>query len=151
MALASRPGHEAVRTHVAEILRHGFGAGYAAFSHEVRLPEVHGRADLLFGATVFEFKSDLRREANDVAVRLPDYLAERERQTGRRYLGIATDGATFIAYELRDGALVELTRHEVCAPPRQTQCCIGWSRRSPNATSSSRSRWCSSASWAATA
>src|SRR3954454_9013687 len=113
VALASRPGHEAVRTHVAEILRHGFGAGYAAFSHEVRLPEVHGRADLLFGATVFEFKSDLRREANDVAVRLPDYLAERERQTGRRYLGIATDGAAFIAYELRDGALVELTRHEV--------------------------------------
>ena len=115
VALASRPGHEAVRTQVAEILRHGFGAGYEAFSHEVRLPEVHGRADLLFGATVLEFKSDLRREAGDVLARLPDYLAERQRQTGRRYLGIATDGATFIAYELREGALVELTRHEVRA------------------------------------
>src|SRR3954453_7428652 len=103
VALASRPGHEAVRTHVAEILRHGFGAGYEAFSHEVRLPEVHGRADLLFGATVLEFKSDLRRETSDVLAKLPDYLAERQRQTGRRYLGIAADGATFVAYELRDG------------------------------------------------
>src|SRR3954454_23975299 len=66
VALASRPGHEAVRTQVAEILRHGFGAGYESFSHEVRLPEVRGRADLLFGATVFEFKSDLRKEMRDV-------------------------------------------------------------------------------------
>lgn len=112
-ALATRPGHEAVRTQVAELLRHGFGAGYEAFSHEVRLPEVRGRADLLFGATVFEFKSDLRREAGDVIAKLPDYLAERERQTRRRYLGIATDGATFVAYELRGGALAELSRHEV--------------------------------------
>ena len=39
--LASRPGHEAVHTQIAEILRHGFGAGYEAFSHEVRLPEMN--------------------------------------------------------------------------------------------------------------
>src|SRR3954471_8689501 len=86
--LARRPGHETVRTLLADILRHGFGAAYEALDHEVRMPEVHGRADMLFGATVFELKSDLRREMRDVEARLPDYLAERERRTGRRYLGI---------------------------------------------------------------
>jgi hypothetical protein len=54
------------------------------------MPEVRGRADMLFGATVFEFKLDLRHELGDVQARPPDYLAERERRTGRRYLGIAT-------------------------------------------------------------
>jgi SAM-dependent methyltransferase len=111
-ALAGRPGHESVRTLVAEILRHGFGVAYGALDHEVRLPEVHGRADALFASVVFEFKRDLRHEIGDVAARLPDYLAERERQTGRRFLGIATDGATFIAYELRQGTFVEIGRHE---------------------------------------
>jgi hypothetical protein len=54
--LITRPGHETVRTLVADILRNGFGAAYAALDHEVRLPEVRGRADMLFGATVFEFQ-----------------------------------------------------------------------------------------------
>jgi hypothetical protein len=80
--LLSQPGHEAVRTSVANILRRGFGAAYAALDHEVRLPEVRGRADMLFGATVFEFKSDLRREMDDVLARLPDYLAERSVRPG---------------------------------------------------------------------
>ncbi len=113
--LCTRPGHENTRVLIADILRHGFGAAYAALDHEVRLPEVHGRADMLFGATVFEFKSDLRREMGDVEARLPDYLAERERRTGRQYLGIASDGATFVAFELRKGALVEIGRHETRA------------------------------------
>ena len=110
--LARRPGHESVRTLVADILRYGFSIAYHAIDHEVRLPEVHGRADTLFGSVVFEFKRDLRQELGDVQARLPDYLVERERQTGRRFLGIATDGATFIAYELREGALAEIGRHE---------------------------------------
>jgi hypothetical protein len=110
--LARRPGHESVRTLVADILRYGFGVAYHAIDHEVRLPEVHGRADTLFGSVVFEFKRDLRQELGDVQARLPDYLAEREYQTSRRFLGIATDGATFIAYELRGGSLVEIGRHE---------------------------------------
>lgn len=56
---------------------------------------MRGWADMLFGANVFEFKSDLRREIGDVQARLPDYLAERERRTGRRYLSMATDRAIF--------------------------------------------------------
>jgi hypothetical protein len=123
-ALAQRPGHESVRTLVADILRHAFGAAYLDLDHEVRLPEVHGRVDTLFGATVFEFKRDLRREIQDVEARLPDYLRERERQTGRRYLGIATDGATFIAFELRDGGLVQLDRYET--KPDQPEALLAW-------------------------
>jgi hypothetical protein len=53
--LANRPGHEAVRTLVADILRYGFDVDYHDIDHEVRLPEVHGRADTLFGSVVFEF------------------------------------------------------------------------------------------------
>lgn len=107
--LVRRPGHESLRTLLADLLRNAFGADYAALDHEVRMPEVRGRADVLFGATVFELKSDLRRELGDVEARLPDYLAERERLTGRRFLGIATDGATFAAFELRDGALANVS------------------------------------------
>jgi SAM-dependent methyltransferase len=122
--LANRPGHEAVRTHVADILRYGFGVAYHEIDHEVRLPEVHGRADTLFGSVVFEFKRDLRQELADVLARLPDYLTDRERQTGRRFLGIATDGATFVAYELREGALVEIGRHE--PNPVRAEALLAW-------------------------
>jgi SAM-dependent methyltransferase len=122
--LATRPRHEALRTLVADILRNGFNAAYAALDHEVRMPEVRGRADMLFGATVFEFKSDLRREIGDVEARLPDYLAEREQATGRRYLGIATDGATFIAFERRNGGLIEIARLEV--QPDDPEALLAW-------------------------
>jgi hypothetical protein len=100
---------------LAEIRRHAFGAAYLDLDHEVRMPEIRGRADTLFGATVIEFKRDLRREMPDVQSRLPDYLKERERQTHRSYMGLATDGASFVAYELRDGQLAEIGRHETRA------------------------------------
>ena len=123
-ALATRPGHEAVRTQITHILHHLFQADYLAFDHEVRMPEIRGRADMLFGATVFEFKSDLRRETADVLARLPDYLRARERQTGRRYLGIATDGASFVAYELRGAEMVEISRHQT--QPEQPDALLAW-------------------------
>jgi hypothetical protein len=110
-ALAARPGHDNVRTLIGELLHHAFGADYLAIDQEVRLPEVRGRADTLFGSVVFEFKTNIQREMQDVHARLPDYLSDRERQTGRRFVGIATDGAESIAYELRQGALVEIGRH----------------------------------------
>jgi SAM-dependent methyltransferase len=110
-ALVSRPGHDNVRTLIGELLHHAFGADYLAIDQEVRLPEVHGRADTLFGSVVFEFKRDLRQELRDVFARLPDYLADRERQTRRSFVGIATDGAEFITYELRGGSLAEISRY----------------------------------------
>ncbi|WP_348645245.1 N-6 DNA methylase [Methylobacterium sp. BTF04] len=71
--------------------------------------------DALLGRTVIEIKSDLRREGPAAEVQLARYLPERERATAQRYVGLATDGATFIAYEMRDGALVRLSEHAVRA------------------------------------
>ncbi|MFC1977384.1 N-6 DNA methylase [Chloroflexota bacterium] len=103
--LASRPQHEKVRALVYEILVNGLDASSTEVDFERRVPEVHGRIDALLGRTVFEFKSDLRREIRDVENKLPGYLAQRETETGSHFIGIATDGATFIPYELRRGEL----------------------------------------------
>jgi hypothetical protein len=136
-ALLTRPGHDNVRTLIGEMLHHAFGADYLAIDQEVRLPEVHGRADTLFGSVVFEFKSNLQRELGDVLARLPDYLVDRERQTGRRFVGIAADGAEFIAYEVRDRAPSRLAG--TCRTgPIQRRCSPGWSPHSPTATISPR-------------
>lgn len=107
--LVSRPGHEKVRALVYQLLVDGLGASSTELDFERSVPEVHGRIDALLGRTVFEFKSDLRREQRDAERRLPDYLAQRESETGEHYVGIAADGAVFIPYQLRNGALRQLS------------------------------------------
>jgi len=120
-----RPGHEAVRVALSEILTTGLGVAIGAVTHEFRMPLVGGRADALFAATVFEFKRDLRNERADVEAKLPGYLAEHERLTGRRpALGIATDGRAWLAYELREGRLVLLA--ETQADPGKPEALLGW-------------------------
>ena len=106
--LASRPGHEKVRGLVYRVLVDGLGASSTEIQFERPLPEVHGRTDALLGRTVFEFKTNLRRESHDAEEELTRYLAQRERETGDRFVGIATDGATFVPYELRSGRLRSL-------------------------------------------
>jgi hypothetical protein len=109
-AMSGRPRHEALRGHVTELLREGFGAPY----DELYLLDNRGRIDTMWGATVIELKSDLRRELSDVQARMPDYLADAARRTlsPRPVTGIATDGATFIGYQLIEGVLTELRRYE---------------------------------------
>ncbi len=111
--MAGRPRHEALRGHITELLREGFGAPYDEIAHEVYLLDNRGRIDTMWGATVIELKSDLRREQADVEARMPDYLADaaRRSRSSRPVTGIATDGATFIGYQLFDGALTELRRY----------------------------------------
>ncbi len=113
-ALATRPRHEALRGHVTELLRAGFGAPYSEIAHEVYLLDGTGRIDTLWGATVIELKSDLRRELPDVHARLPDYLrdAAKRARNPRPVTGLVTDGATFLAYTLRDGALQEVASYK---------------------------------------
>jgi hypothetical protein len=108
LELASRPGHEKVRALTYELLIHGLGARSIEIHFERRLPEVRGRADALLGQTIFEFKRDLRRERRDAEEELGRYLPERERETGERFIGIATDGADFVPYEIEQGALVAM-------------------------------------------
>ena len=96
--LGTRPGHEKVRALLHRLLVDGLGADSRDIDFEKPVPEVHGRIDALLGRTVFELKSDLNRERRDAEEGLTRYLTEREGQTGERYVGIATDGADFIAY-----------------------------------------------------
>src|SRR3972149_1454604 len=102
-----RPGHEKGRVAVPDLLVRGLGASRSEVDFERTLPEVRGRADALLGRTVFEFKTDLRREKREAEEELPRYLADRERATGEHFVGIATDGSRFIPYELRRGELRE--------------------------------------------
>jgi SAM-dependent methyltransferase len=106
--LASRPGHEKVRALVYQLLVDGLDASSTEVDFERPVPEVHGRIDALLGRTVFEFKSDLRREGPDAKEQLSRYLLDRETVTGERYVGVATDGAEFAPYELRRGSLRSL-------------------------------------------
>ena len=95
------------------ILVNGLGVESHNIDFEKRLTEVRGRVDALLGRTVLEFKSNLRRERRDAEEGLTRYLTDRERQTGEKYVGIATDGAEFLAYFLKDDAVVEVARHSV--------------------------------------
>ncbi|MBM2832442.1 MAG: hypothetical protein HW414_1494 [Dehalococcoidia bacterium] len=105
--LASRPQHEKVRSLVYELLVNGLGARSTEVAFERQVPEVHGRVDALLGRTLFEFKSDLRREQRDAEGKLPGYLAQREAETSTHFVGVVTDGATFVPYELRGGKLCQ--------------------------------------------
>lgn len=109
--LLSRPGHEKVRTLVYRLLVDGLGATSEQVQFEKPLPEVHGRADALLGRTILEFKRDMRVESADAESQLARYIGQRQQDTGDYFIGIATDGAVFIAYELRGETLVELAQY----------------------------------------
>lgn len=110
--LITRPGHEKVRVLVDRILVSGLRVESRDIDFEKPVPEVHGRIDALLGRSIFEFKSDLSSEREDAERQLTSYLGEREQATGHRYVGLATDGATFTAYErTTDGMLRELSGH----------------------------------------
>lgn len=113
--MASRPRHEALRGLITELLREGFGAAFSELEHERYLVDNSGRIDVAWGATVIELKSDLRREERDVIARMPDYLADASRLSapGRTTVGLATDGATLLAYTLDHGTLTPIGRYEV--------------------------------------
>ena len=108
----SRPGHEKVRAVIYEMLVHGLGASSVEIDFEKPVPEVRGRLDALLGRTVFEFKSNLAVEIKDAESQLTRYLADRENETGEHFVGIATDGAKFISYEVREEGLFMLADYE---------------------------------------
>ncbi len=124
--LAGRPGHEKVRTLLYGLLVEGLGADSRDIDFEKPAPEVRGRIDALLGRTVFELKSDLRRERNDAEDGLARYLSEREGQTGEKFVGIATDGADFVAYFLRGDSVVEVGAHRT--DPENSWELLAWLR-----------------------
>ena len=106
--LATRPGHDEVKSDFRELLVEEFGVELSALNFERRVPEVRGRLDALIGRTVFEAKRNLDQEWDDVVRRMPDYLADREREEGERFVGIASDGLKWVVFERSGDQLVKL-------------------------------------------
>lgn len=122
--LRRRPGHSNVMALVRELCVAGLDVPDDEVSFEIPVPEVRGRMDALFGSTVFEFKRDLRTEQADAEGQLLRYLGDRERATGRRYLGIATDGAAFVAYQRVNDRLERLG--EITPNPADPRALVQW-------------------------
>lgn len=122
--LASRPGHDEVKADFRELLVAEFGVELGALEFERRVPEVRGRLDALIGRTVFEAKSDLAREWPDVARKMPDYLADREREEGEKFVGLASDGLKWAAFELAGGALEKIKETQL--DPERAEEFLAW-------------------------
>jgi hypothetical protein len=122
--LASKPGHDEVKSDFRDLLVREFGVELGALDFERRVPEVRGRLDALIGRTVFEAKRDLDREWADVERRMPDYLADREREERERFTGIASDGRKWVVFELADSALVRVK--ETTLDPEKGEQFLAW-------------------------
>jgi N-6 DNA Methylase len=106
--LATRPGHDEVKADFRQLLVEEFGVELGALDFERRVPEVRGRLDALIGRTVFEAKRNLDQEWDDVVRRMPEYLADREREEVERFVGIASDGLKWVVFERSADQLVKL-------------------------------------------
>lgn len=122
--LAGRPGHDEVKADFRNLLVEEFGSDIHSMDFEKRVPEVRGRIDALIGRTVFEAKKNLDREWADVERRLPDYLADREREEGERFVGIASDGLKWLVFELRSGQLEKI--RETVLDPDKPEAFLAW-------------------------
>ncbi len=121
--LATRPGHDEVKADFRELLVHEFGVARAEVRFE-RYIEIRGRLDALIGRTVFEAKRDLKREWADVERRMPAYLADREREEGERFVGVASDGLNWAVFELSGDTLV--TVKETVLDPEKPGPFLAW-------------------------
>jgi hypothetical protein len=116
--LAARPGHDEVKADFRQLLIEEFGVELHALDFERRVPEVRGRLDALIGRTVFEAKSNLDREWPDIERRMPDYLADREREEGEPFVGIASDGEKWAVFDLGSGGKLEVVKRTVLDPEK---------------------------------
>ena len=108
--LASRPGHDEVKSGFREVVALEFGVDRAQIKLEERVQEIRGRLDALVGLTVFEAKRDLKKEWRDIERRMPEYLADRERDEEEACIGIASDGLDWVVLRLEDTG--DLVGHE---------------------------------------
>ncbi|HVV63366.1 MAG TPA: N-6 DNA methylase [Pseudolabrys sp.] len=122
--LATRPGHDEVKADFRQLLTEEFGVELGALDFERRVPEVKGRLDALIGRTVFEAKRNLDQEWDDVVRRMPDYLADREREEGERFVGIASDGSKWVVFERNGDELVKLK--ETTLDPEKPDLFLAW-------------------------
>src|SRR5579864_6187138 len=122
--LATRPGHDEVKADFRQLLIEEFGVELGSLDFERRVPEGKGRLDALIGRTVFEAKKNLDQEWGDVLRRMPDYLADREREEGERFVGIASDGLKWVVFERNGDQLVKLK--DTALDPNKPDVFLAW-------------------------
>jgi hypothetical protein len=101
-----------------------FEADIHSLRFEERVPEIRGRLDALIGCTILEAKRNLVTEWADVERRMPEYLADRERDTGERFVGIATDGLRWAVCEQANGKLQKIK--ETTLDPNKAKQFLAW-------------------------
>ena len=109
--LQSKPGHETVKCLLRDVLKEQLGATDNEIALEDNLKIVcKGRIDTLWGRTIFEIKSDLKKEESDAENQIKKYIQSKETETREKYVGIATDGQKYIAYCLLNDTLKEINQ-----------------------------------------
>ena len=121
--LAGKPGHDEVKSDFRDLLSAEFDVPLADVRFEQRV-EVKSRIDALIGQTVFEAKRDLVREWADVERKMPDYLSNREVDTGEPFIGIASDGRLWRVLAREGAALVKIK--ETILDPEKPGEFIAW-------------------------
>ncbi len=121
--LATCRNHDAVKAGFRDLLVREFDIARGDVEFEKRI-EVRSRTDALIGRTVFEAKTDLAREWGDVERKMPEYLANREAETGEPFVGIASDGRKWVVLTLERGALVKL--REIALDPDKPGEFLAW-------------------------
>ncbi|MFF0468303.1 N-6 DNA methylase [Micromonospora zamorensis] len=100
------------------LLAGDFGLVDSHLEVELEAPAGGGqRIDIDIGFTVIEVKKQLRagRTLHEAERQLAGYVRSRSQETGQRYVGILTDGATWRAYQMRSGSLTLVDSHTVAA------------------------------------
>jgi SAM-dependent methyltransferase len=120
--IADRGAARSEATLQADIRQLLLAADFGLFDHELDVdleaPAGHGRRiDIQVGFTVIEVKKRLQpgRALHEAERQLAGYVSSRSQETGQRYVGILTDGATWHAYQLRADALTIVDSHMLAA------------------------------------
>ena len=108
--LSGKPGHEKVKHLLCDILKNQLGAKDDEIDLEENLLTCRGRIDALWGRTVFEVKRNLQKELIDAENQLRRYIQSKEKETGEKYVGIATDGQKYRVYSLLKNSLKEISQ-----------------------------------------
>lgn len=86
------------------------------------------RIDVEVGSTVIEVKRDLRRARTkaEALEQLAGYVETKSQTTGRRYVGVLTDGVDWICYHLVGGDLREVAAIEIDQSRPDTEKLVFW-------------------------
>jgi hypothetical protein len=112
--LSGKPGHDEVKAGFRQLLIDEFGAELSALDFERRVPVVRGRLDALIGRTVFEAKRDLAKELADVERKMPDYLGDREREEGEKFVASGSPTSSKTASLLRSRKSFSISKNPIC-------------------------------------